>query len=134
MSTQEMQARLDELGAARRAYDSDNTMLGYNRIVNAEHEIKHRAVKDVAHLLEINAQLQETVEHYQADVANNYKLMALYQEQRDMWMEAAQDTATQDVLLDALERLVHMAECNTTPGPNTLAQARAAIAKAREGD
>lgn len=34
-------------------------------------------------------------------------------------------------LLDALERLVHMAECNTTPGPNTLAQARAAIAKAR---
>ncbi len=34
-------------------------------------------------------------------------------------------------LLDALERLVHMAECNTMPGPNTLAQARAAIAKAR---
>lgn len=34
-------------------------------------------------------------------------------------------------LLDALERLVHMAECNTTPGPNTMAQARAAIAKAK---
>lgn len=33
-------------------------------------------------------------------------------------------------LLDALERLIHMAECNTTPGPNTLAQARAAIDKA----
>lgn len=34
-------------------------------------------------------------------------------------------------LLDALERLVHLAECNTAPGPNTLAQARAAIAKAK---
>lgn len=34
-------------------------------------------------------------------------------------------------LLDALERLVHMAECNTLPGPNTLAQARTALAKAR---
>ncbi len=32
-------------------------------------------------------------------------------------------------LLDALERLVHLAECNTSPGPNTLTQARAAIAK-----
>lgn len=34
-------------------------------------------------------------------------------------------------LLDVLTRLIHMAECNTTPGPNTLAQARAAIAKAQ---
>lgn len=35
-------------------------------------------------------------------------------------------------LLDALERFVHMAsECNAVPGPNTLAQARAAIKKAR---
>lgn len=30
-------------------------------------------------------------------------------------------------LEDALERLIHMAECNTLPGPNTLAQARAAL-------
>jgi len=34
-------------------------------------------------------------------------------------------------LLDALERLVHMAECNTVPGPNLMIQARAALAKAR---
>lgn len=33
-------------------------------------------------------------------------------------------------LIDALGRLVHLAECNTFPGPNTLAHARAAIAKA----
>lgn len=32
-------------------------------------------------------------------------------------------------LADALDRF--MTECNTTPGPNTLAQARAALAKAR---
>jgi hypothetical protein len=35
-------------------------------------------------------------------------------------------------LRDVLERLIHMAECNTIPGPNTLAQARTAIAKARQ--
>lgn len=35
--------------------------------------------------------LKETIEHYQADVANNYKLMALYQEQRDEWMRIAQE-------------------------------------------
>jgi hypothetical protein len=68
MRTQEMQTRLDELGAARRAYDSDNTLLSYNRIVNAEHEIKHRAVKDVAHLLEINAALLATCEALLSDV------------------------------------------------------------------
>ena len=34
-------------------------------------------------------ELKETIAHYQADVANNYKLMSLYQEQRDMWMEQA---------------------------------------------
>lgn len=40
------------------------------------------------------------------------------------------DSITAD-LLDALERMAHMAECNTAPGPNTLEQARAAITKAR---
>lgn len=30
-------------------------------------------------------------------------------------------------LRDALERLIHMAECDMVPGPNTLRQARAAI-------
>lgn len=34
-------------------------------------------------------------------------------------------------LLDALERMVHMAESNTVPGRNTLNQARAAIRAAR---
>jgi hypothetical protein len=34
-------------------------------------------------------------------------------------------------LLDALERLVYLADERTWPGPNTLAQARAAIAKAK---
>ena len=34
-------------------------------------------------------------------------------------------------LLDALERLLHMAEEGSIPGPNTLNQARAAIAKAK---
>lgn len=34
-------------------------------------------------------------------------------------------------LLDALGRLLHMAEEGSMPGPNTLAQARAAIAKAK---
>lgn len=34
-------------------------------------------------------------------------------------------------LIDALERLIHMAEEDLLPGPNTLAQAHAAIAKAR---
>jgi hypothetical protein len=43
----------------------------------------------------------------------------------------ARKAAAAPDLLDALERLVHMAECNTAPGPSTLAQARAAIARAR---
>ena len=34
-------------------------------------------------------------------------------------------------LTDVVERLVHMAEEGSVPGPNTLAQARAAIAKAK---
>jgi len=34
-------------------------------------------------------------------------------------------------LLDALGRLLHMAEEGSIPGPNTLNQARAAIAKAK---
>lgn len=34
-------------------------------------------------------------------------------------------------LLDSLERFIHMAECNTIPGPNTIAQAKAHITKAR---
>ena len=45
-------------------------------------------------------------------------------------LRAAKQEAVSD-LVDSLERLVHMAECETIPGPNTLQQARAAIAKAR---
>jgi Lhr-like helicase len=33
---------------------------------------------------------RETITHYQADVANNYKLMSLYQDQRDMWIQEAE--------------------------------------------
>lgn len=38
--------RSNEYHAAQIASRSDNTMLNYNRLVNAEHEIKHRAVAD----------------------------------------------------------------------------------------
>jgi ribosomal protein S15P/S13E len=47
------------------------------------------APTDIAALIGEVEQLRETIAHYQADVANNYRLMALYQEQRDIWMQEA---------------------------------------------
>jgi hypothetical protein len=49
---------------------------------------------------------RETIAHYQADVANNYKLMSLYQEQRDMWMqEAERRSGALGELIEHIERL-----------------------------
>jgi len=84
----------------------------------------------------------QTYDHLRASVfvgepdgSGSYRVLAHLPEHRqelnpELRANALLFGAAKD-LLDALERLVHTAECGILPGPNTLAQARTAITKAK---
>lgn len=69
--------------------------------------------------------------HYAPALDAAQRLFRLATPEQIKQARIAEDEGQAD-LIDVLERLIHMAECNTVPGPNTLAQAHAALLAAQK--